>query len=483
MAATKGEGIYNVVVIGGGTAGLVTAAGTAGLGGRVALIERGRMGGECLNTGCVPSKALLSSARLASHIQNARSWGLDSQEPKLDFLRVLTRMREKRAQLAPHDSAERFESLGVDVFRGEARFVSPREVAVEGHRLRARNFVIATGSRPSIPVIDGLNRAKFYTNETLFDELRERPQRIFVLGGGSAGTELAQAFARLGTRVTLVERGPRILINEDADASGLVHESLERDGVRVITGADTQVVVQQGSLLRVWVEAEGRDREPVDCEVILVATGRLPNIEELGLETAGVAFTAEGVTVNEKLQTSQRHIYAAGDVVGPPRFTHLADVHARTIVRNILIPWWRERVDMSVLPSCVFTSPQVARVGWNEQEAVRRGAAYEVFKQPMESVDRAVVESEEVGFAKLLLAKGQDRILGATIVSERAGELIAEVTLAMTAKLGLSAIGRTIYAYPSFSEVLRQIADQKQRTRLTPFRRKLLSALYRRARA
>jgi len=306
---------------------------------------------------------------------------------------------------------------------------------------------------------------------------------MFVLGGSSAGTELAQAFARLGTRVTLVERGPRILINEDADASGLVHESLERDGVRVITGADTQVVVQQGSLLRVWVEAEGRDREPVDCEVILVATGRLPNIEELGLETAGVAFTAEGVTVNEKLQTSQRHIYAAGDVVGPPRFTHLADVHARTIVRNILTPWWRERVDMSVLPSCVFTSPQVARVGWNEQEAVRRGAAYEVFKQPMESVDRAVVESEEIGFAKLLLAKGQDRILGATIVSERAGELIAEVTLAMTAKLGLSAIGRTIYAYPSFSEVLRQITDQKQKTRLTPFRKKLLSALYRRARA
>jgi pyruvate/2-oxoglutarate dehydrogenase complex dihydrolipoamide dehydrogenase (E3) component len=483
MAEKKGEGIYNVVVIGGGTAGLVTAAGTAGLGGRVALVERGKMGGECLNTGCVPSKAILSSARLASQIRNAKAWGLDGQEPKLDFLRVLMRMRERRALIAPHDSAENFESLGVDTFSGNARFVSAREVEVAGQRLRARNFVIATGSRPAVPLIDGLTRGRYFTNETIFDELRERPQRMLVLGGGPVGAELAQAFARLGILVTLVERAPRILLSEDADASGLVQQSLERDGVRVITGADAQLVVQHGSLLRVWVEAEGRDREPVDCEVILVATGRAPNAEELGLETAGVAFAAEGVTVDETLRTSQRHIYAAGDVIGPPHFTHLAELHARTIVRNMLTPWWPQKLDTSALPACTFTSPEVARVGWNEQEAVRRGVPYEVFKQPMDHVDRAVVENAETGFAKVLTAKGKDQILGATIVSERAGELIHEVALAMTGKLGLAAIGRTIHAYPSFSEVLRQIADQRQRTRLTPFRKKLLAALYRRARA
>jgi pyruvate/2-oxoglutarate dehydrogenase complex dihydrolipoamide dehydrogenase (E3) component len=482
MSAKKGEGIYNVVVIGGGTAGLVTAAGTAALGGRVALIERGKMGGECLNTGCVPSKAILSSARLASRIRNARVWGLDAQEPKLDFLRVMMRMREQRAQIAPHDSRERFESLGVDVFAGQARFVSPREVEVAGHRLRARNFVIATGSRPAVPPIDGLDRVRYFTNETIFDELRERPQRMLVLGGGPVGAELAQAFARLGILVTLLERGPRILLSEDADASGLVQQSLERDGVRVITGADTQLVVQHGSLLRVWAEAEGRDREPIDCEVILVATGRLPNTEELELEKASVAFTADGITVNEKLQTSQRHIYAAGDVLGPPNFTHLADLHARTIVRNLLTPWWPQKVDTSALPACTYTSPEVARVGANEQDAVRRGVPYDVFQQPMDSLDRAVVESETTGFAKVLTVKGKDEILGATIVCERAGEIIHELVLAMTARLGLSAIGRTIHAYPSFSEILRQIADQKQRTRLTPFRKKILAALYRRAR-
>ena len=478
----KGQGIYNVVVIGGGTAGLVTAAGTAGLGGRVALVERARMGGDCLNTGCVPSKALLSAARLAEHLRRAGEWGLESQATRLDFSRVVSRMRERRARLAPHDSAERMEGLGVDVFSGSARFVSPREVEVDGLRLRAKNFVIATGSRPAVPSIDGLAKAHFFTNETIFDELDQKPPRMIVLGGGPVGCELAQAFARLSVAVTLVQHGPRLLPREDADASDLVRQSLEADGVRVVTGADARLVVQNGPVLRIWIEAEGRDREPIDCEAILVAVGRVANTDGLGLEKAGVAFTPAGITVNARLQTSQRHIWAAGDVTGPPQFTHVADLHARTIVRNILLPWWPARLAPKALPWCTYTSPEVAHVGCNEQDAVRRGLAYDVFKQPMDRVDRAVVEREETGFAKVLTARGTEKILGATIVSEHAGDLIHEIALAMTGGLGLSAIGATVHAYPTFSEIWRQLADARQRSRLTPRASKLAAGLYRWAR-
>ncbi|HEX7252562.1 MAG TPA: mercuric reductase [Thermoanaerobaculia bacterium] len=470
------------MVIGGGTAGLVTAAGTAGLGGRVALIERARMGGECLNTGCVPSKALLSSARLADQMRRAGTWGLTPRDPQADFGRVFERVRQRRAQIAPHDSVERFESLGVDVFRGAARFASPHEVEVNGERIRAKNFVIATGSRPAVPSIDGLTRAKFYTNESIFDELAQRPRQMVVLGGGPIGCELSQAFARLGVAVTLVELGPRLLPQEDADVSDLIRQRISEDGVRVLTGADARLVAEHGAVRRVWVEVEGQDREPIDCDAILVAVGRIANTDGLGLEQARVAFTAHGVTVDRALRTSQRHIYAAGDAVGPPHFTHLADRHARTIVRNIAAPWWPSRLDTSALPWCTFTSPEVARVGLNEQGAVREGAAYDLFRMPMSGVDRAVVESEEEGFAKVLLARGSDRILGATIVSARAGELIHEVALAMTAGLGLSTIARTIHVYPTFSEILRQIADARERSRLTPFAKKVLTGIFRWAR-
>jgi len=470
------------VVIGGGTAGLVTAAGMAGLGGRVALVERARMGGECLNTGCVPSKALISTARLAARMRHAETWGLTPRDPQVDFTRVLERIRQRRARIAPHDSVERFESLGVDVFRGAARFASPHEVEVNGERLRAKNFVIATGSRPAVPSIDGLTRAKFYTNETIFDDLSRKPQQMVVLGGGPIGCELSQAFGRLGVAVTLVELGPRILPQEDADVSDLLRQRLSEDGVRVLTGADARLVAEHGAVRRVWVEVEGLDREPIDCDAILVAVGRVANTDGLGLEQAGVAFTSQGVTVDRALRTSQRHIYAAGDAVGPPHFTHLADWHARTIVRNIAAPWWPSRLDTTALPWCTFTSPEIARVGLNEQGAVRDGVAYDLFKLPMSGLDRAVVENEEEGFAKVLLARGSDRILGATIVSARAGEVIHEVALAMTAGLGLSAIARTIHVYPTFSEILRQIADAKQRSRLTPLAKKVLTEVFRWAR-
>jgi pyruvate/2-oxoglutarate dehydrogenase complex dihydrolipoamide dehydrogenase (E3) component len=478
----KGEGIYNVVVIGAGTAGLVTAAGTAGLGGRVALIERAKMGGDCLNTGCVPSKALISSARLIDQIRHAEDWGLSAQEPRFEFTKVFDRMRERRARIAPHDSQERFEGLGVDVFLGQARLTSPHEVAVGETVLRAKNVVIAAGSRAALPSIPGLEDAPVFNNETVFDGLGEKPLRLVMLGGGPIGCELGQVFARLDVSVTLVQRGPRILMKEDPDASEVVRRRLEADGVRVLTDADAKIVTRQGSRTRVWVEAKGQVREPIDCDAIVVAVGRIPNVEGLGLESSGVAFTKKGITVDAHLRTSQPHIYAAGDIAGSHQFTHVADLHARTVVRNILLPRFPTKVDLSVLPWCTYTSPEVARVGLNEEEARRRRISYQLYSQPMEVVDRAIVENEETGFAKVLVEKGGDRILGATIVSTRAGDLIHEFALAMKAGVGLKVISGTVHAYPTFAEIARKLGDQQQKSRLTPFARRVLAWLYRRAR-
>jgi len=479
----KGEGVYNVVVIGAGTAGLVTAAGTAGLGGRVALVERGKMGGDCLNTGCVPSKALISSARLIEQIRKAEDWGLLPQEPQFQFEAILARMRERRAKIAPHDSQYRFESLGVDVFRGQARFLSPKEVQIGDLVLKARNFVIATGTRPAIPAVDGLDRATHYTNETVFDEMRQKPQRLVVLGGGPIGCELGQTFARLGVEVTILQRPHRLLEREDPDASELLLRRLQAEGVNVLTGAAARVVARQERTIRVWADVEGEaTRHPIDCDAILIAAGRVPNLENLGLEAAGVAFTEKGVTVNEHLQTSQPHIYAAGDAAGPYLFTHVADSHARTVVRNILLPWWKAKREDAVIPWCTYTSPEVARVGLNETEAQRKGIACDLWKQPLADVDRAVLESEEEGFAKVLTKKGSDEILGVTIVADRAGDLIHEFVLAMKAGVGLRKISATIHAYPTYAEIARKVADQWQKARLTPFAKRLFSWMYRRAR-
>lgn len=479
----KGEGVYNVVVIGGGTAGLVTAAGTAGLGGRVALIERHRMGGDCLNTGCVPSKALISSARLIEQIRQAEKWGLLPQEPEFQFEAVFQRMRERRAAIAPHDSQERFESLGVDVFRGQARFVSEREVRVGDAMLKAKNFVIATGTRARIPAVDGIDRVPYCTNETVFDELNAKPESLIVLGGGPIGCELGQVFARLGVQVTILQRPHTILEREDRDASELLVKRLEAEGVTVMTGAQARVAARHGETTRVWVDIEGiRTRHPIDCDMILVAAGRVPNVEELGLEAAGVAFTEKGVTVNEHLQTSQPHIYAAGDVAGPYLFTHVADSHARTVVRNILLPWWKSKREDSVIPWCTYTSPEVARVGLNEREAEQKGIPCDVWKQPLSELDRAIVESEAEGFAKVLTEKGSDRILGVTLVAERAGDLLHEFVLAMKSGVGLKTISGTIHAYPTYAEIARKVADAQQKSRLTPFAKKLFAWMYRRAR-
>ena len=484
----KGEGVYNVVVIGAGTAGLVTAAGTAGLGGRVALIERNLMGGDCLNFGCVPSKALISSARLIQQIRESEKWGLDQLEPQFVFEKVFERMRARRAKIAPHDSRERFESLGVDVFHGEARFVSPRQVEVNGQRLRARNFVIATGSRAVVPKIKGVESVPYFTNETIFEEVKEKPENMIVLGGGPIGCELAQTFQRLAVEVTILERGDQLLPKEDRDVAEFLEHRLIDEGVRVIKNADAHSVASSDTgkvAVQLLDQQPGRLAElTFFADALLVAAGRRPNLESLDLKSAGVDVTERSVRVTDYLQTSQRHIYAVGDVIGPFLFTHMADAQARVVVRNILMPFQflRQKMDYSVVPWCTYTDPEIAHVGLGEKEAQRKNIDYDLFVVPLEDVDRAVVESEEAGFAKVLTQKGSDKILGAIIVAPHAGDLLHELVLAMKAGIGLATIASTIHAYPTFAELARKAGDKYNRTRLTPNAKKIFTWLYGRAR-
>jgi pyruvate/2-oxoglutarate dehydrogenase complex dihydrolipoamide dehydrogenase (E3) component len=485
----KGDGVYNVVVIGAGTAGLVTAAGTAGLGGRVALIERNLMGGDCLNFGCVPSKALISSARLVQQIRESEKWGLDTQSPQFTFEKVFERMRARRAKIAPNDSQERFESLGVDVFHGQARFISPREVEVNGQTLRAKNFVIATGSRAVIPKIDGIGKVPYFTNETIFDELNEKPESMIVLGGGPIGCELGQALSRLRVKITIVEYVPQILGPEDVDVGEFMQERFEAEGITVKHCTEaTRVWMNDGA-----ITLEGNYKPPgatqgspvqFTADALLLAVGRCPMMKALNLEAAGVKYTPNGVDVNDYLQTSQRHIYAAGDISNRLKFTHTADFTARIVVRNTLMPFQflRQKVDWSVVPWCTYTDPEVAHVGLGEKEAWHKKIDYDLFVVPLGEVDRAVVESEEAGFAKILTAKGSDRILGATIVAPHAGDLLHEFVLAMKAGIGLGTIASTIHAYPTFAELARKAGDKYNKTRLTPRAKKIFTWLYDRAR-
>ncbi len=479
----KGEGIYNVVVVGAGTAGLVTAAGTAGLGGRVALVERHRMGGDCLNVGCVPSKALIRSSRVAALIRQAALFGLEAAPPAVDYGRVARRVKALRARIEPHDSVQRFEGLGVDVFLERATLESPRLVRAGGVALKTRHIVIATGGRPAVPDVPGLEEAGYETNETIF-ERETAPDRLLVMGGGPIGCELAQAQARLGARVTLVDRGAQLLHREDPDVVDLLRTQLERDGVRLLLRARVESIAPgRGGPHRVTVrrDADG-DRLVLDADTILVAAGRRPNVEGLGLETAGVAYTDKGVTVDACLRTTRRNIYAAGDVCGPYQFTHFAEYQARLIVRNILLSplhgLGRARADYRVVPWTTFTEPEVARVGLNEKEAATSGVPVDVHRFPFSDLDRAILESRESGFAKVIAARGRGTILGATFIGEGAGELIHEIALAMKEGIGLASLSSLIHVYPSLSQAVQRVADVYMRTRLTNRARAIFSRLY-----
>ncbi len=444
---------YHLVVIGGGPAGLVCAAGAAALGARVALIERDLLGGDCLNVGCVPSKALLRAAKAAAEVRRAGRFGVHAPATEVDFPAVMRRVRRVRAELAPADSAERFRSLGVDLFRGEGRFLSDDTVGVNGTVLRFSRCVIATGSRPRVPDLPGLRHCRWYTNETIFT-LTELPGRLLVLGGGLIGCEFGQAFARLGSRVTLVARSGT-LRTLGPEATAAAQAALTADGVQIVA-----------------------DIPDVDdfrhFEAVLVATGRAPNVEGLNLEAAGVRFdTTGGIAVDDHLRTSNPRVFAAGDVcsVGQ-RFTHTADAMARTALRNALFPL-PARWSTLTIPWCVYTDPEIAGVGLSRAEAAARGIAVDEFRCDLTSVDRAATEGTE-GFVSVLVKKGTDRLVGAMAVGPTAGELVGTLALAIGQRVGLKALAGTVFPYPTYTEVLRKLGDRYNRTRLTPIARRLL---------
>ena len=467
------RGRYNLVVVGGGTAGLVAAAGASGLGARVALVENHLMGGDCLNVGCVPSKALIRSSRAVADVRDAGGFGVNVPGGTLvDFGAVMARMRQIRAGMSPHDSASRFRGLGVDVFFGAGRFTGVDSVEVDGRTLRFKKAVIATGSRPSAPQIPGLEAAGYLTNETVFS-LTELPKRLAVIGAGPIGCELAQAFARFGSEVSLFTGKRPILPREDRDAAAIIEASFRRDGVAIIDRAEVVSVGGDGSEKVLALDTEGQPSE-LRVDAILVGVGRSPNVEGLGLEAAGVEFDRKGITVDDHLRTSNPRIFAAGDVATRFQFTHLADALARIAIQNALF-LGRAKVSALTIPWCTYTDPEVAHVGLDEREANERGIAVRTFFQGFDGVDRAILDGESDGFVKVLVRDRTDRILGATIIARHAGEMISELTVAMVGGLGLKHLARTIHPYPTQAEAIKKIGDAYSRTRLTPTVKTLFS--------
>ena len=466
--------IYDLVVIGGGTAGLVSAIGAAGLGARVALIERGLLGGDCLNVGCVPSKALLRSARAIGEAHRAATLGIRVGAPEADFDTVMRRMRERRADISPHDSAERLRQSGVDVFFGQGRFTSGRTVAVDGQTLRFNRAVIATGGRPTAPPIAGLDQIRYLTNETVF-WLTDLPRRLLVIGAGPIGCELAQAFARFGSAVTVFDQAPRVLPNEDSDAAAIVHRSLTEDGVTFHLGVRLiEAAENSGGVQLRYEHTNGMSQAVGDR--ILVAAGRAPNIETLDVDAAGVRVSKQGVIVNDRLQTSNPRIYAAGDVCSRFKFTHAADAMARVVIQNALF-FGRRRASALVIPSCTYTDPEVAHVGSYEAGAREQGRSVETITIPANEVDRAIVDDERDGFVRVHHERG--RLLGCTIVSAHAGEMIGEAAYALTHHGTLADLSSTIHPYPTQIEALRMAGDAYRRSRLTPRVRRWLERYFR----
>ena len=454
----------DIVVIGAGSGGLVSAYIGAAVKASVSLIEKHRMGGDCLNTGCVPSKALLRSAKFVAQARRAEEFGMKSAAVEFDFADVMDRVRRVVAEVAPHDSVERYEGLGVDVIQGEARITSPYTVQVNGRTLTTRNIVIAAGARPAVPPIPGLEEAGYLTSDTLW-ELRELPRRLVVLGGGPIGSELTQAFARLGSQVTQVEMLPRILPREDEEFSEMVRARLTAEGVDVRTGSKAKEVrIADDGTRRLVVEHHGESSE-IEFDRILVAVGRVANTSGYGLEELGIPVTdRRTVEVNEYLQTRYPNIYAVGDVAGPYQFTHTAAHMAWFAAVNSLFGTFKKfKVDYSVIPWATFTDPEVARVGLNEQEAKEQGIRYEVTTYGIDDLDRAITEGEAHGQVKVLTVPGKDRILGVTIAGEHAGDLIAEFVAAMKHGLGLNKILGTIHIYPTLAEANKFAAGEWKR--------------------
>ena len=465
-------GRYHLVVVGAGTGGLISASFAAGAGGRVALVEQHLMGGDCLNVGCVPSKAIIRSSRVFAELRDASSLGWRVPEgAEADFPAVMARMRRVRLQISQNDSASRYrDQKGVDVFLGHGRFTASDTLEVEGKTLRFKKAVIATGARATYPPIAGLADVGFLTNETVFN-LTERPRRLALIGAGPIGAELAQALCRLGSEVTLLEMADRILVREDPDAAAIVQASMIRDGVNLVVNCGVQRVERTDAGKVIHFTCGGERSVVVD--EILVGAGRAPNVEGLNLEAAGVTYDRQGVQVNDNLQTSNPRIYGVGDVCMAWKFTHAAEEAARIAVQNALLPG-RRKLSALIMPWCTYTDPEIAHVGMYEHEARQRGIDVDTFTHPWRDVDRAITDGEEDGFVKIHVKKGTDQILGATIVARHAGETIGELTLAMVGKVGLKTLARVIHPYPTQADALRRAAFAYSVTRVTPLVKKLL---------
>lgn len=465
--------IYNMVVIGAGAAGLISSIATASLGGSVALIERNLLGGDCLNVGCVPSKSLIRSANAAHEMKGAARYGLSpSYIAKSDFYSVMERLRRVRAGISTNDSAARYTELGVDVFIGDGRFIDPNSVEVDGKVLRFKKAVITTGARAAIPDIQGIEDVGYYTNENIFD-LVDLPEALIVIGGGPIGCELAQAFSRLGSKVSIIQRG-KLLPHEDKDASAILEESFKSEGIELYS--DSQALrVERGTDGKkiLVIEKDGSEYAVVGDE-ILIGVGRVPNVEGMGLGVAGVEYDKKhGVKVDDNLRTTNKRVFAAGDSCMKWKFTHAADAAAQIVVQNALFKG-KKKLSSLVMPWCTYTDPEIAHVGMYDGEAISAGIEYEYYKFDMAENDRARAEGDEVGFVKVMVEKGRDRILGATIVSKHAGEMINEITTCITLGIGLGKLGSVIHPYPTQSEAIKRVAGLYNKSRLTPFIAKLL---------
>ncbi len=463
---SKPSGCYQLVILGGGPAGFAAAEMAAALGAKVALIERQLIGGGCLNTGCIPSKAIIRTAQLYAEMRDATRYG--AQIPgdiRVDFAAAMERVRRIRSHLSGGDSVARLAAAGIDVFFGKAQFTGADTLTVDGEKLRFKKALIATGARPKIPSIPGLVEAGFLTNENVFD-LTELPRRLLVIGGGPLGCELAQAFCRLGAQTTIVQDMPLFLGKEERDAAQILSDAFARDGIEVrLNTTAIAVRADHGQTLVDLVSDDFRNTIAVDA--ILTGIGHSPNVEELNLEAASVDYDADkGIHVDDLLRTSNPHIYAAGDVCLEHKHTQTATASARIVVQNALFGG-RERLSALVIPWCTFTDPEIAHVGLYVREANRQDIPVKTFTIPMHEIDRAVTDSEEGGFVKIHVRERTDKILGATIVARHAGDMINEITLAMVAGIGLRTLARVIHAYPTQAEAIRRAADAYSRTRLT----------------
>ncbi len=463
---------YNLVVLGAGPAGLVAARGAAAMGARVALVEKYLIGGDCLNVGCVPSKAIIRTSRVYADMRDGERFGADTDaNVQVDFPLAMERMRRVRKRISRGDSVERLVEEGIDVFFGEGRFIGPSCLEVGGQRLNFKKALVATGARPMLPAIPGLMETGYLTNENVFD-LTECPPRLLIIGGGPLGCESAQAFARLGAKVIIAQDEPMFLPREERDAAQVVSDSLAHDGVEIHLNTTVVAVRGEGGK-KIADLVSGDYKFSITADEILTGIGRSPNVEDIGLEAAGIEYDGmAGIRVDDFLRTTNRRVYAAGDVCLEHKFTHMADATARMAVRNALF-LGRQRLSSLTVPWCTYTDPEIAHVGLYVIEARERDIPVRTFTILMHDVDRAVTDGEETGFVKIHVKEGSDRILGATIVARRAGDMINSISLAMGSGMGLRALANVIHSYPTQGEAIKMAADAYNRTRLTPLVRKL----------